>query len=134
MFGAGVLKEAKALVLERLVYARTTGEASDQFDSLRELATITAQEGDWPASTRYLDEARALLSRLPGSNYRFWLMHDEGRLAAERGDLAIAEKSFKAYIAAATDETSDVVRYEVRTRLADVMRGVATSRAPRAKW
>jgi CHAT domain-containing protein/tetratricopeptide (TPR) repeat protein len=120
MIRAGELQEAKALVLQQLDYTRTTGEASEQFTALRDLATITAQLGDWTASTRYLGEARALLPKLPGSNYKFWLMHDEGRLAAERGDLATAEKAFKEYVTAATDQSADVVRYDVRTRLADV--------------
>src|SRR6185369_9781717 len=90
------------------------------FAALRELATIAALEKDWSTSTSYLAQARALLPVLPGVTFRSWLLHDEGRIAADRGDLDTAERAFLSYLSVASDSASDVLRYDVRMRMADI--------------
>jgi tetratricopeptide (TPR) repeat protein len=119
-FVAGDLAGAKRMVTDFLRRAERAQDASDQYEAQRSLANIAAREGDWPAVTRALDAARAQLASLPGPSYRAWLFHDEARLALAHGDLSTAERALDSYLQWATGRGADVLRFDARTRLADI--------------
>jgi len=119
-FVAGDLAGAKRMVTDFLRRAERAHDASDQYEAQRSLANIAAREGDWPAVTRALDAARAQLASLPGPSYRAWLFHDEARLALAHGDLSTAERALDSYLQWATGRGADVLRFDARTRLADI--------------
>jgi CHAT domain-containing protein/tetratricopeptide (TPR) repeat protein len=117
---AGDMATAKRLARERLDWARLTDDANARYESYRLLANIAERENDGAAVTRSLDSARAQLRRLPGGDYPVWLLHDEGRHALARGDLATAERSLNAYLDLAKRGTCDVCVFDSRMRLADI--------------
>ena len=117
---AGDLATAKRLARERLDWARLTDDANARYESYRLLANIADRENDVAAVTRSLDSARAQLRRLPGGDYPVFLLHDEGRHALARGDLAAAERSLKAYLDLAKRGTCDFCVFDARMRLADI--------------
>jgi len=117
---AGDLATAKRLARERLEWARMTDDAGARYEVFRFLANIADRENDAATVIRSLDSARAQLARLPGGNYPNWLLHDEGRHALARGDLATAERSLNAYLDLAKRGTCDVCVFDTRMRLADI--------------
>lgn len=117
---AGDMPVARRLALEQLAWARRAQDAQAQFEAWRMLADIGAREKDWAAAARALANARSQLRRLPGTNYRMWLTHDDARLALARGDLATAERSLGQYLRWAAGAEPGVNRFDARIRLADV--------------
>jgi len=117
---AGDIPTAKRIARERLDWARLTDDANARYESYRLLANIAERENDAPTVLRSLDSARAQLRRLPGGDYAGWLLHDDGRHALARGDLAAAERSLNAYLDLAKRGTCDVCIFDTRMRLADI--------------
>jgi CHAT domain-containing protein/tetratricopeptide (TPR) repeat protein len=117
---AGDIVTAKRLAQTRLAWARSTDDANARYESYRLLANIAEREGDVSTVKWSLDSARAQLRRLPGHNYPAWLLHDEGRHALARGDLATAERSLNAYLDLAKRGTCYVCVFDSRMRLADI--------------
>jgi tetratricopeptide (TPR) repeat protein len=116
----GDLALARRLTEEELHWAVRVKDANAIFTAQRGLADILAREGDFPAAFRALDSARAALKNLPGTSYRYWVDHDEARLALRRGDLATAERLLTRYIAASGGPQNEITRFDSRVRLADV--------------
>jgi CHAT domain-containing protein len=108
------------LARERLEWARLTDDANARYEMYRLLANIGERENDVPTVLRSLDSARAQLGRLPGGDYLGFLLHDDGRHALARGDLAAAERALNAYLDAAKRGTCDVCVFDTRMRLADI--------------
>ena len=117
-FSDGDFTAARRQTLEARAFYQGTGETLDQFGADQTLATIAMRERDWPAAERALAEARALLPRLEGPRWRAALAYDGGRLALARGDLAVAERSFREYLGT-LDTAQHISRYDARLRLAD---------------
>ena len=117
---AGDIATAKRFARERLERARVTDDANERYETFRLLANIAERESDAATAIRSLDSARAQLKRLPGGDYAGWLLHDDGRHALARGDLAAAERSLDAYLDLAKRGTCDVCIFDTRTRLADI--------------
>jgi CHAT domain-containing protein len=110
---------ARRHTLEALRFYQATGETLDQFGLHQTLATLAMRQRDWPAAERALKDARALLPRLEGVQWRSDLAYDEGRLALARGDLPGAERLFLG-VQRTLDSTRHVGRYDTRLRLADI--------------
>jgi CHAT domain-containing protein/tetratricopeptide (TPR) repeat protein len=116
----GDIATAKRLARARLDWARLTDDANERYESYRLLANIAERGNDASTVIRSLDSARAQLRRLPGHDYPEWLLHDEGRHALARGDLAAAERSLNAYFDLAKGGTNYVSIFDTRMRLADI--------------
>ena len=117
---AGDIATAKRVARERLDWARLTDDVNARYETYRLLANIAERENDVPTVLRSLDSARAQLRRLPGGDYPVFLLHDEGRHALARGDLATAERALKSYLELAKRGTCDVCIFDTRMRLADI--------------
>ena len=116
---AGKPEEARRQVLELLEFYRSTREAMDVFDLQRMLVAIAMREADWAAAARALADADELARRLRIKEWTDELKLDVGLLALLRGDLAEAESSLSAYLAAA-DASQPIARYDTRLRLAEI--------------
>ena len=116
---AGDLPGARRLTLEALAFYRGTGETLDEFGLHQTLATLAMRERDWPGAEHALAHARTLLPRLEGPRWAALLDYDHGRLATARGDLPVAERSFRRFLGTLAG-TDRVARYDVRLRLAEV--------------
>ena len=118
---AGDVAEARRLTLAQLAFARRMEGLSDQYEAHVMLAELAMRERDWASAQRSLLEAHTVLSRLPGEDFRLWLVHQEGRLAHARGDLTAADRAFTTFLRGVSARPNpEISLFDARVRLADI--------------
>jgi CHAT domain-containing protein/tetratricopeptide (TPR) repeat protein len=115
----GRLDEAEERLRRRLVITQQIGQAEGEIDIRGFLASIEAARGNWSAARQgYLETARFAAAH----GHRAWLPYYRyiSAVAALRmGDLALAERELRDYLASPEIDPSG--RYAARSRLAEVL-------------
>lgn len=115
----GDLASARTRAQEVLRWYQLTGDIAEEFATHRSIAAIEMRAEAWAAAARALDAARDLARRRGSAAWLADLAVDEGRLALERNDLAVAERRFRTYLLS-RDSAEHIARHETRMRLAEI--------------
>jgi CHAT domain-containing protein len=114
---SGDLPAARATFLHALDLATAGDYFEDAVISRQRLARVAIRQGDWDEAERQLATADSAAHARGVDDMRDGLVYDRGRLALGRGNAAGAARLFTAFLAR-TDSTDHLLRYTVRSRLA----------------
>lgn len=114
---SGDLAAARATFLEALGLATKGDYFEDVVLSRQRLARVAIRQGDWNEAERQLVTADSAAHAQGMDDMRNGIAYDRGRLALARGDGAGAARLFTAFLRR-TDSTDQLIRYTVRSRLA----------------
>jgi CHAT domain-containing protein len=114
---SGDLPAARATFLHALDLATAGDYFEDAVISRQRLARVAIRQGDWDEAERQLATADSAAHARGVDDMRDGIVYDRGRLALGRGNAAGAARLFTAFLAR-TDSTDHLLRYTVRSRLA----------------
>jgi CHAT domain-containing protein/tetratricopeptide (TPR) repeat protein len=114
---SGDLTGARATFLEALTLAQNGEYFEDEVMSRQRIARVAIRQGDLDEAGRQLAQADSSAHARGIEDMRNGIVYDRGRLALARGDTAGAVRLFTAFLAR-TDSTDQLIRYTVRSRLA----------------
>jgi hypothetical protein len=95
--------------------------------SRQRLARVAIRQGDFGEAERQLVTADSAAHAQGIEDMRNGIVYDRGRLALARGDATGAARLFTAFLRR-TDSTDQLIRYTVRSRLAQAWAAAATDR------
>ena len=94
------------------------------------LARVAIRRGDWAEATRELATADSAARSRGFEDMRGSIAYDRGRLALGQGDARGAARLFESFLRG-TDPEDQLIRYTVRTRLAQAWAAAGDARACR---
>ena len=114
---SGDLPAARATFLHTLDLADRGRLFRGRRDQPAALARVAIRQGDWGEAERQLATADSAAHARGVEDMRNGIVYDRGRLALARGNAAGAARLFTAFLAR-TDSSDHLIRYTVRSRLA----------------